>query len=76
MRYFEIFLPINGKKLLRKKILKDELRNRMLNEIFHETVPAILHEEDLNAMYYSVENRLHFLIINFLRLVQQYLQNI
>tara|TARA_B110000259_G_C14017871_1_gene402002 strand:- start:1056 stop:2879 length:1824 start_codon:yes stop_codon:yes gene_type:complete len=40
---------------------KDELRNRMLNEIFHETVPAILHEEDLNAMFYSIENRTPFL---------------
>jgi len=33
----------------------------MLNEIFHETVPAILHEEDLNAMFYSIENRTPFL---------------
>ena len=44
-----------------KNFLKDELRNRMLNEIFHETIPAILHEEDLNAMYFSVENRTPFL---------------
>lgn len=37
------------------------LRNRMLNEMFHEAVPVILHEDDLNAMYYSVENRSPFL---------------
>jgi len=37
------------------------LRNRMLNELFHEAVPVILHEDDLNAMYYSVENRSPFL---------------
>lgn len=37
------------------------LRNRMLNEMFHETVPPILHEDDLNSMYYSVENRSPFL---------------
>lgn len=37
------------------------LRNRMLNELFHESVPVILHEDDLNAMYYSVENRSPFL---------------
>jgi asparagine synthase (glutamine-hydrolysing) len=37
------------------------LRNRMMNELFHETVPVILHEDDLNAMYYSVENRSPFL---------------
>ena len=37
------------------------LRNRMLNEIFHETIPVILHEDDCNAMYYSIENRSPFL---------------
>lgn len=37
------------------------LRNRMLNELFHEAVPVILHEDDANAMYYSIENRSPFL---------------
>ena len=37
------------------------LRNRMANELLHETVPVILHEDDLNAMYYSIENRSPFL---------------
>jgi asparagine synthase (glutamine-hydrolysing) len=37
------------------------LRNRMLNELFHESVPPILHEDDLNAMYFSIENRSPFL---------------
>jgi asparagine synthase (glutamine-hydrolysing) len=37
------------------------LRNRMLNELFHEAVPPILHEDDLNAMYYSIENRSPYL---------------
>jgi asparagine synthase (glutamine-hydrolysing) len=37
------------------------LRNRMLNELFHESIPVILHEDDLNAMYYSIENRSPFL---------------
>jgi asparagine synthase (glutamine-hydrolysing) len=37
------------------------LRNRMLNEMFHESVPVILHEDDLNAMYFSIENRSPFL---------------
>ena len=39
----------------------DLLRNRMLNELFHESVPVILHEDDLNAMYFSIENRSPFL---------------
>jgi asparagine synthase (glutamine-hydrolysing) len=37
------------------------LRNRMLNEMFQETVPVTLHEDDLNAMYFSIENRSPFL---------------
>ena len=37
------------------------LRNRMANELFHEAVPVILHEDDLNSMYYSIENRSPFL---------------
>lgn len=37
------------------------LRNRMANEMFHEAVPVILHEDDLNAMYFSIENRSPFL---------------
>jgi asparagine synthase (glutamine-hydrolysing) len=37
------------------------LRNRMLNELFHEATPVILHEDDLNSMMYSVENRSPYL---------------
>jgi len=37
------------------------MRNRMLNELFMENVPVYVHEEDLNAMYFSVENRSPYL---------------
>lgn len=37
------------------------LRNRMANELLAESVPVILHEDDLNAMYHSIENRSPFL---------------
>ena len=37
------------------------LRNRMLNELFHEIVPVILRSDDQNSMMYSVENRSPFL---------------
>jgi asparagine synthase (glutamine-hydrolysing) len=37
------------------------LRNRMANELLHESVPVILHEDDLNAMSVSVENRSPYL---------------
>jgi len=39
----------------------DLLRGRMLNELFHEATPVILHEDDLNSMCYSLENRSPFL---------------
>lgn len=37
------------------------LRNRMLNELFNEVVPVILKHDDLNSMYFSVENRSPYL---------------
>ena len=33
----------------------------MLNELFAEVTPVILHEDDLNSMLYSVENRSPYL---------------
>ena len=38
-----------------------QLRNRMWNELFVEAVPVILHADDLNSMYFSVENRSPYL---------------
>jgi asparagine synthase (glutamine-hydrolysing) len=40
------------------------LRNRMLNELFTENTPVALHEDDLNSMRYSVENRSPYLDTN------------
>ncbi|MBT7063653.1 MAG: asparagine synthase (glutamine-hydrolyzing) [Euryarchaeota archaeon] len=39
----------------------DLLRKRMMNELYHEVVRVILREDDLNSMYYSIENRSPFL---------------
>jgi asparagine synthase (glutamine-hydrolysing) len=59
---FSTFLKSGWReKFVESKFISGELRNRMLNEIFYETIPAILHEEDLNAMFYSIENRTPFL---------------
>lgn len=48
-------------KINSKKFTKNILRNRMLNELFFETVPIMLKHDDLNSMLYSVENRSPFL---------------
>lgn len=37
------------------------LRNRMMNELFHEAIPVLLAEDDANSMRWSVENRSPYL---------------
>ena len=49
------------KKFKEKNYSKSLLKNRMLNEIFHESVPVLCHEDDLNSMKNSIENRSPFL---------------
>jgi asparagine synthase (glutamine-hydrolysing) len=54
------------KKIIKKNKEKkfkniDLLRNKMLNELFYEVIPVILHHDDLNSMYYSIENRSPYL---------------
>ncbi len=51
----------NLKDINQKNFTDDILRNRMLNEIFHEVVPVILKHDDHNSMMNSVENRSPFL---------------
>ena len=41
--------------------VKSLLKNRALNEIFHEIVPPILLEDDTNSMFFSLENRSPYL---------------
>tara|TARA_B100001564_G_scaffold359264_1_gene380369 strand:- start:811 stop:2634 length:1824 start_codon:yes stop_codon:yes gene_type:complete len=40
---------------------KSILRNRMMNEMFNETTRPILMQDDLNSMFYSIENRSPYL---------------
>ena len=48
-------------KFNEERYSSDNLKNRMINELFHESVPVILKEDDLNSMYNSIENRSPFL---------------
>jgi asparagine synthase (glutamine-hydrolysing) len=52
------------------------LRNRMLNELLVETVPVLLHEEDLNAMNYSIENRSPYLDKNLVEFMSKVPSNL
>ena len=47
-----------------KKFTSNKLKNRMLNELFYEITPVILHEDDQNSMMHSIENRSPFLDTN------------
>lgn len=47
-----------------KKFSSSLLKNRMINEIYHETIPVMTHSEDLNFMQYSIENRSPYLYPN------------
>lgn len=55
------FSKPQANKYTESAFCQDLLRNRMLNEVFYETIPVLLREEDANAMYHSVENRTPFL---------------
>ena len=50
--------------------------NRRMNELFNETVPAILNNEDLNSMMNSIENRSPFLSKELFDFFFLYRQNI
>lgn len=46
---------------LDRPLTENVLRNRLLNELFYEVVPALLRDADYNSMMVSVENRSPFL---------------
>ena len=54
-------------KFKEKKYSSSLLKNRMMNELFHESVPINLLEDDLNSMNYSIENRSPFLDTNLVK---------
>lgn len=59
---FSGYLVNAWKEPFQEAVYSDSLlRNRMLNELRHESVPVILHEDDLNCMSFSIENRSPFL---------------
>ena len=52
----------------------------MKNEAFRESLPVILNEEDLNSMFFSIENRSPYLgkyIFNFMSRIEvkNYIKN-
>lgn len=66
------YCPLDYKvEFSESKFCSDILRNRMLNELFCEVVPVIIDQDDLNSMYFSVENRSPFLSKRLFEFAQQ-----
>ncbi|MBZ0216732.1 MAG: asparagine synthase, partial [Fimbriimonadaceae bacterium] len=59
--FASVMLKNTAEEFFEDEYCADALRNRMQNELLHESLPVILHEDDLNSMYYSVENRSPYL---------------
>ncbi len=66
--YAEFFLDSWHEPFVETFYCGSLMRNRMMNELFHEAVPVILAEDDHNAMMYSIENRSPFLSRDLLEL--------
>ena len=62
---------INFIKFKEKKFSKSILKNRMKNETFRESLPVILNEEDLNSMFFSMENRSPYLNNNLYKFMEK-----
>lgn len=60
-KFIEVFCNKKNVKFVEKFYSNNLMKNRMLNELFHESVPVILKEDDLNSMCSSIENRSPFL---------------
>jgi len=63
-KFYSYFKKKIVSNFFEKKYSKNLMKNRMLNELFHESVPVILKEDDSNSMYHSIENRSPFLSKN------------
>ena len=58
-------------KLKDDKKFKYLLKNRMYNELRYESLPIILMEEDMNAMFFSIENRSPYLNHKIVKKIQE-----
>ena len=60
-RFAAMMVEPYGEEFSEEDYSPNLLRRRMMNELFHEVVPVILAEDDLNSMTVSVENRSPYL---------------
>lgn len=60
----KLLISHQPKKFSEEFYSKSLMKNRMFNELFHEVIPVILHEDDRNSMMFSIENRSPYLSFN------------
>jgi len=60
----KIFVKRKKMNFIEQKYVAPLMKNRMINELRNEIVPVVLKEDDLNSMYYSIENRSPYLDSN------------
>jgi len=74
-KFKEKLILKDNKKLLKEfkgtNYSNDKLRNKLFKEMFHEVVPTVLYQDDLNSMNFSIENRSPFLDSKIIKLVMQ-----
>ena len=56
-----MFLKKSNYKFKEKKFVSSIMKNRMINQLRHETIPVLLKEVDSNSMYNSIEHRSPYL---------------
>lgn len=50
-------------------VITDNLKERLINDVFFNSLPSLLRYEDRNSMRFSVEGRLPYLDINLIKLI-------
>ena len=74
----DLFLKSDNFKLKKyrfENFCKNQFKNRLMNELFNEVIPVVLHQDDLNAMYFSIENRAPLLDSKLVNSVVNYKTN-
>ena len=55
--------------VLRPTLVQDNLKARLANDVFYESLPSLLRYEDKNTMRFSMEGRVPFLDLDLMRFV-------
>ncbi len=63
-KFFEYLTDDYSYNIKEREFSDSLLKNRMMNELFYEVTRVILHEDDLNSMRFSIENRSPYLDYN------------